>query len=249
MDYSNYKNKLSGIVIRIVETGETFETRTACAKYLGVSVGMISTVLTGRSKTCKGYHLELVELDTIHNITDDILEELYELTDEECEWREHPWRSNLYISDTGLVAKNVRGRIIIKQQNEINSGYLVVSVGDFRTKHSLNSNVLVHRLVAETYLPQYDDEKCFVNHIDGDKHNNAAWNLEWCTRSENMRHAVDKGLAKMEPVMIVETGEIFKSFTDCAAAIGGTISGIHDCKSGRQKQHRGYHFKFFGEED
>lgn len=50
-------------------------------------------------------------------------------------------------------------------------------------------------------------------------------------------------------IRIVETGEIFKSFTDCAAAIGGTISGIHDCKSGRQKQHRGYHFKFFGEED
>ena len=39
-----------------------------------------------------------------------------------------------------------------------------------------------------------------------------------------------------------------KLHAECARDIGGTSSGIHDCKTGRQKQHRGYHFEFFEED-
>jgi len=49
------------------------------------------------------------------------------------------------------------------------------------------------RLVAELFIPNLED-KPEVNHIDGDKDNNHADNLEWMTHEENMAHAAANGL-------------------------------------------------------
>lgn len=245
--YAQYKNRLYGLGIRIIETDEIFETRTQCAEHLGVSISNVSLCLSGATKSCCGYHLEVIDAHFRHVLTEEILDELYSMTGESCEWRDHPTRPNVYVSDSGIIAKNVRGKIIIKQQNMINSGYLVVSIDDIGTARSKNHNALVHRLVAETFVYNDDPEnKTIVNHIDCDRTNNNAWNLEWCDTSHNMRHALSNGRCKTEKVIVVETGEIFNSASDCARAIGGTSSGIHDCKTGRQKQHRGYHFEFPG---
>ena len=54
-------------------------------------------------------------------------------------------------------------------------------------------NKYVHRLVAEQYCER--PEGCNeVDHIDGDKFNNHADNLEWVTRAENMSRAYDANL-------------------------------------------------------
>lgn len=50
----------------------------------------------------------------------------------------------------------------------------------------------VHRLVALAFILN-PAGKPFINHIDCDKLNNHADNLEWCTQSENMRHAAANG--------------------------------------------------------
>ena len=47
-----------GTPIRIVETGEVFESQHECARRLGVSQPAIAQCLAGRSQTCQGYHLE-----------------------------------------------------------------------------------------------------------------------------------------------------------------------------------------------
>ncbi len=53
--------------------------------------------------------------------------------------------------------------------------------------------ISVHRIVAQAFIanPEY---KPHVNHIDGDRMNNNATNLEWVTPSENLKHAFKIGL-------------------------------------------------------
>ena len=58
-------------------------------------------------------------------------------------------------------------------------------------------NVLVHRLVALTFLDNPNNYK-YINHIDGNKLNNDVSNLNWCTSSENNAHAYRTGLKRKE---------------------------------------------------
>ena len=55
----------------------------------------------------------------------------------------------------------------------------------------------LHQLIAQTFIPN-PENKPIVNHIDGNTLNNCVSNLEWCTQSENMQHAIRTGLINSE---------------------------------------------------
>jgi len=65
--------------------------------------------------------------------------------------------------------------------------YLRVTLG--------NKNFTVHRLVGLYFVYGYF-EGAILNHLDGNKLNNYYKNFEWCTHSQNLKHAWDKGLRK-----------------------------------------------------
>lgn len=75
---------------------------------------------------------------------------------------------------------------VLKPQ-ERSHGYLAVCLYGKGGKNGRFTQTSVHRMVAEAFVP--NPRGCSeVNHIDEDKQNNRADNLEWCTRRENIRH-------------------------------------------------------------
>jgi len=91
------------------------------------------------------------------------------------------------ISENGQVRNTTTGRVLSPCDN--GRGYLLVG----KYINGKKKNFYVHRLVAEAFLTK-GAGKTEVNHINGDKRDNRAQNLEWCTSSENKIHAFRTGL-------------------------------------------------------
>lgn len=95
------------------------------------------------------------------------------------------------VSNKGNVKSlHYRGHDVesVMKLSEHHTGYLIVQLGKKPAKVCL-----VHQLVAKAFIPLAEG-KNFVNHIDGNKHNNCVSNLEWVTTQENITHAIKTGL-------------------------------------------------------
>ena len=89
---------------------------------------------------------------------------------------------------THTIRRKRKRPLILKFNQLKNNSYLQVSIGKRPRK-------LVASLVAMTFIG-LKPKGLQINHIDGVKTNNAVKNLEYCTASENIRHAVNNGLFK-----------------------------------------------------
>jgi len=111
-------------------------------------------------------------------------------------WKVIEWTKGAYsVSDTGLVRSNERFSIDRTVREKIlkpcliNSGYYTVHLKVDGKRYSK----LIHRLVAEAFLEGYF-EGATVDHKDCNKLNNNVENLEWVSKSENIKRAYKNGL-------------------------------------------------------
>lgn len=138
-------------------------------------------------------------------------------------WRVIPSFPTYSASNYGRIRNDITGKIL---HTYFDSGrrYLTIAL----RKDGKQFTQRVHRLIAEAFLggphPDFD-----VNHIDGNKTNNCIENLEWCTREENVRHAVATGLRRgprRKEIVIIETGETFESTRSCSRYFGVDVGSI-----------------------
>lgn len=107
----------------------------------------------------------------------------------------------------------------------------------------------MHRLIAETFCPNPNNFP-IVNHIDEDKLNNCASNLEWCTKRHNNLHGTARKRAAekvSKPVIAKDSeGDIVHTFKSAAeASRNGFHSGhISSCCNGHLKTHKGLYWSF-----
>ena len=85
---------------------------------------------------------------------------------------------------------NIKSLETLKDRTvHINSGYELIVLENEKGRYSR----LVHRLVAQTFIPNPENKPC-VNHLNGIKTDNRVENLEWVTYKENIEHAAKTGL-------------------------------------------------------
>lgn len=95
------------------------------------------------------------------------------------EWALNP--TYVIYSDGRIYSKYKKD--FIKQQLR-GKGYPSVSLCYYYEGKKKRKTINVHRLIAETFIPNPNNLPC-VNHIDENKTNNDISNLEWCTYSYN----------------------------------------------------------------
>lgn len=111
-----------------------------------------------------------------------------------------------------------------------------------------SKRVYVHQMVAELYVSKPEgSERHQVNHIDGDRFNNSAANLEWVTIQENLEHAAINGLRNLPASHSIQAsddgfGYVFPTIRS-AEHFGFDSSAVCKVLNGSRNKCKGFKFE------
>lgn len=188
-----------------------------------------------------------------------------ELKAESCgfeEWRQITEFPNYEVSNLGNVRSkdrvvlrrgyrtNLKGKMLLQHNVK---GYKRVVLYD--GSREIHKQYMVHRLVAEAFIPNPNNEPC-VNHKDENGSNNRVDNLEWCSYKYNsnygtaierrVKHQDWNSIAEKQSIRIEQMDtngnliKIWPSMMECERQTGMRSAGISKCCSGYLKSYRGY---------
>lgn len=166
-----------------------------------------------------------------------------------CEiWKDIEGYDGLYqVSNLGRI-KSIKNNTILKTRLNC-CGYPYVNL----YKNNVRKTKTVHRIVGENLIKNLKELSC-INHIDGNKENNNISNLEWCTRSENIKHAYKNGLHKINKhnekkvkQIDVENGiilNVFDSVRQIEKTLGFSSTNISKCCRKEKNHNTAYGYKW-----
>lgn len=154
--------------------------------------------------------------------------------------------------------RTVYGRIL---KQSMCGGYFKVGL----CKDGKMVNRTIHRLVAEAFIERIEG-KDYVDHINGDRHDNRVENLRWVTAAENNRHIHELGHFNREAIsqrmreyvaahgtatppkaVIRSDGQVFESISEAARAIDASQGNVSSVILGKRHTCKGYSFRLVGQ--
>ena len=151
--------------------------------------------------------------------------------------------------------RTIKESVIIPRTDK--RGYKIISLRIYPKRYFFS----VHRLVAETFIPNPNNYR-IINHIDSNPSNNNVNNLEWCTQSHNIKYAYTNGNAKptkgcfkkgtvphnlRKVSQFNKDGNFIQTFNSIKLAsesIKLTRGAISNCLSGNTKTAGGYIWRY-----
>ena len=167
------------------------------------------------------------------------------------QWRTYPSNSNYLVSTCGEVKSIDRCRRIGRGKGcmRLYKGQILkqrINRHGYKMANIEGKTVSVHRMIAETFLPNPDNLPC-VNHKDENKTNNWVTNLEWCTHKYNNIYGTRIRRISKAILQFSLTGEFIQEWESAkyAARCNGWDQGsINKCCSEKRKTAYNYIWKF-----
>jgi len=154
--------------------------------------------------------------------------------------------NNYYITNDGdVISFKNEEPLLMKTYNNHHGHHYV----DLSIKHGKKDKLLIHRLVAEAFIPNPNNYP-IVRHLDDNPDNNIVDNLAWGTQKDNHDDMIRNGHDVVSrKVYCFENDTVYDRCTDAAEDIGVSKSQITTCCQGKTGTANGYHFCYLEDKE